>query len=339
MNTLKKYILSNLSQFFISIFLPLYAIASVIFMIKLATYTAVIQLSVLDMVKLYLFILPEILFFTLPISFFVASALALFKLSNDNEIIVLFSLGIKPCFILKVLFKPAFLLSVILLLDFFVLIPHTSNISKNFLNHKKSEAKFNLSASEFGHSFGDWLLYLGEDNGDDTFSDVFLFNKKQKEEVLIAAKTARIINNGGVLRLKLSNGEGYSYSQEKFTQINFKTMFINDTMKTDVREYEKTLEYWKSDYRAKSKKSMFIMDFLIALLPMFGLFLAAAIGIVHARHSKVSIYLLLFIGVAIYYGLTLGLKGPLGYVTIPVVIVVWLAGTYYLYYRNILRRF
>jgi lipopolysaccharide export system permease protein len=308
-------------------------------MIKLATYTAVIQLSILDMTKLYLFILPEILFFTLPISFFIASALALFKLSNDNEIIVLFALGIKPRFVLKTLFKPAFFLSVILLLDFFVLIPHTSNLSKNFLNHKKSEAKFNLSASEFGHSFGDWLLYLGVDNGDDSFSDVFLFNKKQKEEILIAAKTAHIINYGGVLKLKLSNGEAYSYSQEKFTQINFETMYINDTMKTDIRKYETTLEYWQSDYRAKSKKSMFIMDFLIALLPMLSLLLAAAIGIVHARHSKVSIYLLLFIGVAVYYGLALGLKGPLGYATIPLAITVWLIGSYYLYYKNIIKRF
>jgi len=339
MNTLSQYIIKNLSQFFVSIFLPLYAIASVIFMIKLATYTAVIQLTILDMTKLYLFILPEILFFTLPISFFVASALALFKLSNDNEIIVLFSLGIKPRFILRVLFKPAFFLSIILLLDFFVLIPHTSNISKNFLNHKKSEAKFNLSASEFGHSFGDWLLYLGKDNGDETFSNVFLFNKKQTEEILIAADRAKIINNGGMLKLELSDGEGYSYSKDKFTQVNFKTMYINDTMTTDVRKYEKTLEYWQSDYRASNKKAMFIMDFLISLLPILGLFLVSAIGIVHARHSKVSIYLLLFIGVAVYYGLTLGLKGPLGYLTIPVVIVVWLIGSYYLYYKNIIKRF
>ena len=101
MDRLQKYILSNLSTLFISIFMPLFAIASVIFSIKLATYTAVIQLSLYDMAKLYLFVLPEILFFTLPISFFVAATLSLFKLSNDNEIVVLFSLGIKPGFIIK----------------------------------------------------------------------------------------------------------------------------------------------------------------------------------------------------------------------------------------------
>jgi len=60
MDRIQKYILSNLSTLFISIFMPLFAIASVIFSIKLATYTAVIQLSLYDMAKLYLFVLPEI---------------------------------------------------------------------------------------------------------------------------------------------------------------------------------------------------------------------------------------------------------------------------------------
>jgi lipopolysaccharide export system permease protein len=308
-------------------------------MIKLATYTAVIQLSVLDMIKLYIFILPEILFFTMPISFFVATALSLFKLSNDNEIIVLFSLGVKPGYILKVLLKPALFLTLILFFDFFVLIPHTSNISKNFLNNKKGEAKFNLSASEFGHSFGDWLLYLGKKNDNNTYSKVFLFNKKQKEEVLIAAKTAEILNNDGVLKLKLTSGQGYSYSKEKFTQINFDTMFINDTMKTDVRPYETTLQYWQSNYRAKNKKSMFIVDFLISLLPVMSLFLAASIGIVHARHQKSSIYLFLFISVALFYGLTLGFKNLLGFYTIPSVILLWMGVTFYIYKKRILKRF
>ena len=339
MHKLRKYIISNLSSIFISIFLPLLSIASVIFMIKLATYTAVIQLSILDMAKLYLFILPEILFFTLPLAFFVAAALSIFKLSNDNEIIVLFSLGIKPRFLMRVLFTPAFLLTIVLLVDFFVLIPHTSVISRNFLNHKKSEANFNLSASEFGHKFGDWLLYLGKENKDGSYSQVFLFNKKQKEEVLIAAKKATILNDNAILRLKLTHGQGYSYSKDKFTQINFDTMYINDTMKTEVRVYEKTLDYWSSDRRAKNKKSMFIVDFLISLFPVLSLFFVASISIVHTRHQKSSIYLFLFIGIALFYGATIGLKNILGFYTIPSVLFTWLIVTYFIYRKVIVKRF
>lgn len=226
MDRLKKYIIDNLYMIFLSMFMPLFAIASVIFMIKLATYTAVIQLSLWDMAKLYLFVLPEILFYTLPITFFIAATLSLFKLSTDNEMVVLFALGIHPKFIIKTLFKPAMLLSALLAFDFLILFPHATTLSSNFVSYKKSEAKFNLSASEFGHSFGDWLLYIGKDNENETYSDVILFNKNKKEEIIISAKKAQIINDSGILRLKLMNGEGYSYSKDEFSQIDFETMFI-----------------------------------------------------------------------------------------------------------------
>jgi len=339
MDRIQKYILSNLSTLFISIFMPLFAIASVIFSIKLATYTAVIQLSLYDMAKLYLFVLPEILFYTLPISFFVAATLSLFKLSNDNEMVVLFSLGIKPSFIIKTLFKPALLLSTLLAFNFFILFPHAKVLSSNFVSYKKSEAKFNLSASEFGHSFGDWLLYLGEDNADGTYSKVFLFNKKKEEEILISAQTAELMNDSGILRLKLKNGEGYSYSKDEFSQINFETMLINSTMKTSLKKYKEPLDYWLSQDNWKKKKRMFITDTLLALFPILSLFLVASIGIVHARHQKSRVFLYLFIGVVIFYGAALGLHKKLDFYTIPIVIITWTVATYIIYKKNIVNRF
>ena len=339
MTRLKHYITANLSSLFISIFLPLFAIASVILFIKLATYTAVIQLSVWEMTKLYIFRLPEILFYTLPISFFIASALSLLKLSNDNEIVVIFALGIKPSYIIKTLLRPALLLSMVLILDFLILFPHATVLSANFVSYKKSEAKFNLEASEFGNSFGDWLLYLGKKENDGSFSKVFLFNKKEKEEILIAAKKAKLLNDSGILRLKLYDGEGYSYSKEKFTQINFETMIINDTMKTDMRVYKRPLEFWLSDDRAKDKKQMLITDLLMSLFPVLCLFFVVTIGVVHARHGKSQIYLFLFVGIILYYGATIGLQNTLGFYTIPTVILTWLIITYTMYRNTILKRF
>ena len=322
-----------------SIFISLFAIASVIFLIKLATYTAVIQLTVWEMAKLYFFRVPELLFYTLPITFFIAATLALFRLSNENEMIVIFSLGIKPSFIIKTLFKPALLLSILLFVDFFVLFPHSKILSSNFISYKKSEAQFNLSASEFGNSFGDWLLYLGEKKENGTFTKVFLFNKKKEEEILIAAKSAKLINDSGILRLKLFNGQGYSYSKEKFTQINFDIMLINDTMKTELDVYRQAIDYWTSDERKQAKKRMLITDVLLSLFPLLSLFLVAAIGIVHARHQKSQVYLFLFLGTIIYYAATLGLQNSLGFYTIPFVIIIWLVTTYFYYRKKIATKF
>jgi len=339
MYKLRKYIIHNLSVLFLSIFLPLFAIASVIFLIKLATYTAVIHLTIWEMTKLYLFVLPEVLFYTLPVTFFIASVLTLFRLSTDNEIVVLFSLGIKPNFIIKTLLKPALLLSLLLSFDFFILFPHATVLSSNFVSYKKSEAKFNLSASEFGHRFGDWLLYIGKDNPDGTFGDVFLFNKNQKEEILIEAKKAEVINDGGLLRLKLTDGEGYNYSTKKLSQINFDTMHINDTMTTNLTTYRTPLEYWKSSDRKESKTHMFITDTLLSLFPVISLFLAVSIGVVHIRHQKAKVYLYLFLGILVFYGTTLGLQKVLVFYTIPTVAILWLISTYIIYRKTIVARF
>lgn len=339
MYELQKYIKDSLAVIFLSIFLPLFSIASIVFLIKLATYTAVIQISLWEMAKLFFFIIPELLFYTLPISFFIAATLTLFKLSHDNEMVVLFALGIHPKIIIKTLLQPAIFLSVILLFNFFVLFPHAKVLSKNFISYKKSEAKFNISASEFGHKFGEWLLYIGKDNPDNTYSDVVLFNKTQKEEVLIEAKKAEIINDSGILRLKLTSGEGYSYSTEKFTQIEFDTMFINDTMKTNLREYKTPINYWLSDDGRKKKDKMLITDILISLFPVISLFLVASIGVVHVRHHKGKVYLFLFLGILVYFGLTLGLQGLLWFYTIPAILISWLVATYIYYKKTIVARF
>ncbi|MCD6258216.1 MAG: LptF/LptG family permease [Helicobacteraceae bacterium] len=339
MYKLRNYIIKHFSILFVSMFLPLFAIASVVFLIKLATYTAVIQLSIWEMTQLYIFTLPEILFYTLPITFFVAATLTLFRLSTDNEIIVLFALGIHPKFLLKVLLKPALLLSTLLAFNFFVIFPHAKVLSSNMITYKKSEAKFNLSASEFGHSFGDWLLYIGAENSNGTYGDVFLFNKKKEEEILLSAKEAEVINDGGILRLKLSDGEGYSYSKEKFTQIDFEIMFINDTMTTDLTEYEDTLGYWLSENRRDKKITMFITDTLLSLFPLLCLFLVLSIGIIHARHQKSRTYLYLFLGIVIFYASTIGLQKLLSFYTIPIVAFVWLGVTYFMYRKMIVARF
>lgn len=340
MRELKRYIISNFSMMFISIFFPLFAIASVIFSIKLATYTAVIQLSLFEMFKLYLFILPELFFYTLPVTFFIAAVLTLSKLSNDNEMIVFFALGIKPAFILKILFTPAFLLSLLLTFDFFVMVPHGRSMSANFLYQKKSDTQFNISASEFGHKFGDWLVYVGEsDQKKGTLKDIYLFHKEKDQEILLGGKSAEILNQDGILKLKINDGEGYSYSKDQFRQLNYDSLIINNVLNIKVREYKDTMSYWLSEDRRKQKKSLFIISSLIALFPIMSLFLVAAIGIVHERHQKGRNFLYIFLAIALFYAPTIALEPILSFYTIAVVAVVWTLVAYSIYRKTTLKRF
>ncbi len=339
MRKLEKYIISNLSILFFSMLLPLFTIASIVFLIKLSTATAVIDISAFEMFKLYLFVFPEILFYTMPLTFFVAASLAIYKLSTDNEMVVLFSLGINPNIIIKILFKPALFLSILTLFNYLLIYPHTKVLSDNFIEQKKSNAQLNLSASEFGNKFGEWLVFIEKNNPDGSYEDVVLFKKTDKEEIIIGAKRAEIINEANILKLELFNGKGYNYSKNKFSEISFKEMNINNKLDSDYMQYRSAYGYWTSEEKHKRKKTMLVVNTMFSLFPIFSLFLVASIGIVHARHQKGMTYLYIFLGILAYYGATLSLEKTIGFYTIPLVFSVWISITYFIYKRKVLSRF
>jgi lipopolysaccharide export system permease protein len=340
MDKLRRYILSHLSILFFSIFLPLFAIASVIFLIKLATYTAVIQLSIAEMGKLYLFVVPELLFYTLPIAFVVGGALALYRLSNDNEMVVVFSLGISPSFVARVLALPALLLTLLMLINFIVVIPYIKVISGNFIEKKRAEAKFNLTASEFGHNFGDWMLFINKSSQNSrAFEEVVLFNKAMKEEIIIKADKAELINKKGVLTLKLDEGSSYSYSDKLLKTMLFKTAYINDKMSTDPTFYRNTLDFWSNDVEREKKNRLLITNSLLSLFPLLSVFLMIALGVVHARHQKRWIYLWLFLSIVGFYAAAIMTQKWLAFHAIWVVALGWFILSYGFYKRLVGTRF
>jgi len=340
MDKLRSYFIKHISILFFSIFMPLFTIASVIFLIKLASLTAVIELSMLEMGELYLFVLPELLFFTLPIAFVVASILALYKLSNDNELTVVFALGISPEKILRMLAIPSLLLSSILLFDYLYVTPYIKNISSNFISHKKSEAKFNLTASEFGHSFGEWMLFINDSDKDKRlYTDVVLFNKDVKNEILIRAQKGEMINQNNNLQLKLTNGHSYSFDDKKFQKMFFETGYINDIMSSENEPYINAYDYWTNELNRDKKNQRLVINTLIGLFPLTSLFLIGALGVVHARHQKRWIYLWMFLSIVGYYAASVMSYNWISFHAIWVVITLWVIITYSFYRRLVGIRF
>jgi lipopolysaccharide export system permease protein len=340
MDKLRHYLYGHLNVLFFSIFIPLFVIASVIFMIKLASLTAIVQLSITEMGQLYLFILPELLFYTLPIAFVVASALALYRLSNDNEMVVIFSLGVSPKYLIQTLLFPATLLSLLLLINFLIITPYINHINQTFLSKKKTEAKFNLSASEFGQKFGNWMLFISSvDPKKQLFGEVVLFNKEIKNEALITAKTAEIINAKENLQLRLSNGEGYTFDDQSLKRMDFSVAKINNNVDYASLTYNSAVYYWYSNEKKEKKEQLLTTNTLLSLFPLLSLFLIVATGVVHARHQKRWIYLWLFVSIVAFYSVAFLGHQWFAHNAIWIVALTWLMITYGFYYRLVGRRF
>jgi len=335
-STIDKYIIRNLSHSFFIVFFPLFVIASLVFAIKLSGYTSVIKITMSELFRLYLYGLPELLFYILPFSFFITASLAIHRLSMENETIVLFALGIKPSKLLSILLRPAFLLSVVLIFDFFVLLPLTKVMFRSFVDQKQAEGQFNISASEAGHKFGDWLVFVEQKNLDNTLKNVVLFKPDEIEETLVHSKKAEVVNKNSIMSLELENGKSYSYSKEMLRQVQFKKMAINHKLLKEGQHYKATLEYWLDEGDRSYKIKKFTTSFLLAVFPLLSLFSVLSIALVKARHSHSHIYLWLFAIVMIYFIGVFSLSTQLGLYAIVSIIPVWLTVTYFIYNKKIL---
>ena len=334
MDRVKGYIYHHFSLIFFSVFIPLFFIASIIFLVKIAAVTALVQLSIYDMGQMYLFILPELLFYTLPIAFFIGATMTFAKLSFDYEMVVLFALGVAPSRIVKIMLSGALILSLLLLYISLVLVPHTTQMYKTFLKVKKSQANFNIKPSEFGQKFGDWHIYIGEQDEDNKkYSDIALFNQNRNSENLILASQAQIVNNDGVLQFRLYDGRTHLYKNREFSVVNFDTMNINDSATMNTKPYVSPINYWLQDDSRRPTK--FATNVLVSLFPPLSILIILSIGIIHTRSNKNPTYLYMFIAVTLFYALSFTLAKKFGISSIAIVIGIWLLGSALIYRRKI----
>ena len=325
-NILKKYLNKTYANTFFPIFLTLYTVTSIIFLVKIASLTSVIQINFFELLELYAYNIATILFYTIPISLFISLGLSLAKLSSEYELIVITSFGLNPINILK-MFLPLLLFSSILVLIIsLALIPKSSFLKSAFLNDKKVEAQFNIKASEYGQEFGKWLIYVEkEKNG--LYEDIVLYQQKEKEDIFIIAKYAQLANLGSSLSLNLKDGRVVRV-QENINQIDFKSMVINNEIETlkELSTFQDLVAYWTI------KNEQFTWYCMFSILPLILSFFIIIIGYFNPRYNKnYSIFIGLFV-VAIYIILIKELSRQFSVSLLYFLPIVWLV-VGYLFYR------
>lgn len=342
MKHLNNYILKNISINFFSIFIPLFVIASVVFLIRVSSITSIIEINLFEMFKLYLFILPDLLFYTLPLSFFIGGVLTFNKLSFDSEMVVIFSLGVPPNFILNILLKLALFLSIFLIFNSMVIIPHTKQMYKEFVQFKKQEAVLNIKATEFGQKFGDWSIFIKsiDESGKDTYyHNIALFYKKGNEdEKFVVAEKAMIKTSDGMVKLYLQNGSLFSYKRDKMSKVFFQNMKINDLTSANKFKYKSTLEYFDYSLNNKKRKVKLIANLLLSVFPLMSIFLILSIGIQNMRYGKGITNLFIATSILFYYLFTFTLSKSIHFYAFYL-IPLWFITSYFIYFYRVTKRY
>lgn len=303
MHKLSKYIISLFSGYFFSIFMPIIAIGSLVLFVRIAKLTEIAHMTASEMLLMYSYSLPTILFYTLPIIFFTSLIITLNRLSNDYETIVLFSFGISPLRIIRIFLPSVLLLCITLMVLSIVLIPITKQLTKSFINYKRVNIALNIKASKFGQKFDDWMLFLESRTKDKTMHNIVLYNASNlKEEQFLIAKEGKFFNENGTIGLMLNDGQAYKIVEDKIDQINYKTLVLYHNANIKPFSYQNIPQYWKAAIDNSKRLKDLIIYISVSLFPLVTLFWAFAFGILHHRYDKNYSYIMLLIVISTYYG-------------------------------------
>ena len=342
MSRVNKYLLFNFLGTFASLFSTLFLIMSIVFFIQIARITSYIEISFGELFKLYSFMLPRVLLFVVPIAFFVSLAMTLFRLSKENESIVIFTLGGSPNKIARFFIAFSAILSAALLVIAIVMIPIAAQLNANFIDYKKTVAKLNLKPTQFGQKFSDWMVYVGsevEDSNGTTYKDIVMFNPFVKDsQRLITAKNAKTTNVNQSIELSLNEGKMYDIKDEIYNQSNFKSMKIRTAQSEEISDVGSIKEYWMEAASSDKRKKDFSTYVLVALFPLASTLFAISLGIVTYRYEKGMVYVGTF-GVLFGYFTLIMLFSSKPTLAIPLIFFVFLLAGALLYKSKITRRY
>lgn len=350
MKTTQRYLLLHLAQIFFSIFFILFFISSVILLIRIATVTFIIKMNFLEFFLLYFYSMPIMLFFVLPVSFFVASVATLANLSKEYELPVLFSLGLTPRFLFKVFAPLCTLLSIILLVFSFVLIPTSNELYRSFLNHKKQNLNLNLEATDFAQKLGSWLAYIGEKDGQ-AYKDVVLFSKNSlQQETFVVANEIKLQSTQNALELWIFEGSVFLNNLNYIDKIDYQKIINRIAFSSDSSNLS-FIDYWKriadiniqadttESHMRKREGQKALRNcatyLLVSFFPLISLALIPLLGIMHPRfaHSYTYVFVIGIIGV--FYGCVHIVATYFPITGILPMLLLWAVGAYWLYRKNI----
>jgi len=341
MSRVNSYLFSSFISLFSSIFFILFFIVSIIFFIKIASITSVIQINFIELLTLYIYLVPKLLLYTMPISFFISLSISLFNLSKENELIVLFTLGYSPKKISNFFLLLASAFSLLMIANIIILIPLSKQLNSNFLDYKKAQAKFNIQESKFGQKFSNWLVYINKSDKKQTYQNIILYQKSidNKAPKLIIAQKASIQHSDGKLRLTLKNGKAFEIRKEQIAQVDFKKMYINSKHKENIGYMQTIYDYWRASLKYKKRAYDFAFFLLIALFPLSSIYFAIGLSTVTSRYSTNGIYLYMFLFTILYFALIVLLDNIEPFSSIFIVTAITMTSSFLFYKKRVLQKF
>jgi len=286
MVSIRSYISVNFTKSFLTVFIPFFFIISLIYLVQISLLTAKIQISFTELLQLFSYYIPAIIFYALPISFIASLSTSLLGLSGDNELIALFASGYPAKKLLYPLWFIAFLFSILLLVVSLGAMPQSKQLYASFKHIKKEEMSFNVIPKELGQKFGNHYIYM-ESEKNNFYRNMVIFSQdKNNSNQIFVADKGDISKDNGIFSLTLLNGRGYTFTPNIIQQIDYKKLIVYDTLSRTKYLFEPIKTYWKRALVDEKRERRLWFFIFVSLMPILSLYIVASFSIINPRYQK-----------------------------------------------------
>ncbi len=315
MGRTRRYILATFAKTYLLVFTPFFLIVSLVYIIQLSVLSSKVNMSANELLQLFSYMLPEIFFYTIPVSVIAALANTFGYLSAENELIALSSLAYSPKQILRFIFPTLLLFTILLLSITILLYPQMRQKFNDFKNQKIAEATLKIIPNKLSQSFGNYHVFVQHKYGNDTYKDVILYYQGGNGAYqLFIAKKGRIKNDGKSFALMLYDGIGETSNSQKVESLNYKQLNLYQYPHSSYSVIDTSFEYWQKAKKDKGRRGelLYLIFISISILLSFGII--ASITFYNPRHQKSLSTAISFVMIFLIYFTAILLKKQASYI-------------------------
>jgi lipopolysaccharide export system permease protein len=225
MKIIHRSILKELSLTFVISLACLNFILMMEKLLRLTRFLSGVGTSMTDMVKLILFIQPQLFLLTIPMSLLLSVLLVYGRLNIDNELVILRSSGMDFAGISRPVFILGFICFLLNIAVSFYIGPRSSiALREHITNIIRVRTPLAIEEGRFNTYFKNTLIIVREKVSDNELRGIFIYDSKNKQEPrVVMAKEGKIFQQEGLnIDFLLKDGYINMTSGDSMTELFFK---------------------------------------------------------------------------------------------------------------------
>jgi len=306
-------------------------------LLRLSRLLAGVGASPFDIAQVILFLQPQLFILTIPMAMLLSVLLTYFRLTADNELIIMRNIGMPFRLIARpVVYLGIACFAVSISMSFYLGPAGSVMLREKVSNILVSRAPLAIEEGIFNTSFKDIVMLVKEKPASGILSGIFIVDERNKgESKIIVAKEGHILSEADALSFALTGGHVYITGKDSFTEIKFGSYYFRLTPVLEPGSRKSSeltpLELIAESKRSPDKKIPYLLE-LYRRLSMPGvcliiIFLGPSLALIAGKTGRLgglTIGLLVF---AAYYSVMIYGENLARSGTLPHFVGAWLSFT------------